>query len=118
MIKTVTFAAAAALTAAVATPALADDQRHEAQVAYADLDLTSDAGVDRLDSRIRSAVNRVCDAGASPDRIEMRWVRDCRRQTTEQVNFARDEAVRIARSGQRTAPELAVLQIAVPAQRQ
>ena len=113
MTKTFAFAAATA-AALAASPALAQDRHHTTEVVYADLDLTSDAGVDRLDARIRSAVSRVCSTTATPDRIEQRWVNNCRRETTAQVTHARDEAVRIARSGERQAPELARLQIAAP----
>ncbi|WP_338244174.1 UrcA family protein [Aurantiacibacter hainanensis] len=114
MTKTFTFAAAAIAAAIVSSPAAADDQFRSANVTYADLGLTRDAGVDSLDTRIRMAVNRVCATSSSPDRSEMRWERNCRLRTMEQVVVARDEAVRIARGGAAARPELASLSIALP----
>lgn len=91
-----------ALTASViAVPARAEPQeQNTTDVVFADLDLTTDVGVERFDSRIRVAVNRVCSTSATPDRHEMRWIRNCRAQTMEQITAERDEAIRIARSGE------------------
>lgn len=60
--KTLTLAfAAAGLAGTVVTPALAEDPvKRTTSVAYADLDLASDAGQRTLDRRIEKAVRHVC----------------------------------------------------------
>lgn len=51
---------ALATIALFASAPAAADEPSQVRVAYGDLDLTSDAGQDTLNQRIRSAVKRVC----------------------------------------------------------
>lgn len=62
-----------ASTSAAAQPVevIADAPRIE-RVAFADLDLTSDAGVRRLEARIHSAANRLCiEDGVQPLSVKL-----------------------------------------------
>jgi UrcA family protein len=73
--------ALAAMTAAAAlvvpTVSQAQDTRSE-RVTYADLDLASNVGQARLQTRIAFAAKSVCDAGAYTDIAMMPIVRECR----------------------------------------
>ncbi len=111
MTRTLAFAAAAIAATFAASPAMAQEER-SAEVYYADLNLADDAGLSHFDGRIREAIRRVCRYGATPDRIDQQAEQRCKRETGARVILARNEAVRIARSGERRDPSLAVLRIA------
>lgn len=71
---------AAALAAAVATPALATQpgyERAQVTVQTADLDLSSAAGQRQLDRRIAVAVTRVCGVPVFFSRDELAALADC-----------------------------------------
>lgn len=62
MLKTHLITIAAVLaTATVASPAMAqDDDRQSVTIRYDDLNLTSAAGRERLDTRVRVAIRKMC----------------------------------------------------------
>lgn len=66
MLKTNLIAVAGILAAAgLASPAAAqDDERPIAKVRYDDLNLSTTAGRERLDARVRTAVRRMCDSNS------------------------------------------------------
>ena len=95
---TITSALAALSLAAFSTPASAETR--SVQVQYADLDLTSPAGVATLEGRIEAAAKKICG------RVEVRSVHDgadqqrCIRETQASVS------VEIARLTGRQEPAL------------
>ncbi len=88
------------------------------EVSYADLNLRSEAGVERFDRRIDHAVDEIC-VGDSVNitRLQANNVRLCRRETLANTQVARDEAVRRAQSGEVRIEELASLTVTRPAPR-
>jgi len=85
MLKT-SFALAAILAAALATPAIATPVAAGARsVAYADLDLASAAGRARLDQRIHAAVRAVCGTASPADLRGNDDVRACRAETLARI---------------------------------
>ena len=94
MMKTIAFATLIASTlipAAASAQAGLVQQTHE--VSYNDLDLTSEAGRDRLDERLRLAVKQVCGSADSRDLREMLQVRRCRREALATSTHGRDLAI-------------------------
>ena len=72
--------AALALTPIAASSALANpanSSEFSETVTHDDLDLTTQAGIDRLDDRIRTRINRLCRTGAH-DSDARRLQRECR----------------------------------------
>lgn len=80
-------------------PASAGDAPQE-KVSYSDLDLTSQAGQDTLDQRIRGAVKRVCGP-AGPSAGDYLQNRACKRAAY--VSAHNQVRVAIARAGERKA---------------
>ena len=88
-----TILAAAALVAGIAAPAFAQSPEF-IEVSYGDLNLTSDAGRQVLDSRIAGAAEQLCGQARS---IELTWnaaVQTCRSETIAQTRPQRDAALR------------------------
>lgn len=80
-----------------AAPATADSPRQE-HVAYGDLDLTSEAGQNTLNKRIRSAVKRVCSPVGSSTNALLEWTR-CKRASLASANGQMQVAIARAGSG-------------------
>ncbi len=94
MMKTIAFATLIASTLIPATASAQAglvQQTHE--VSYNDLDLTSQAGRDHLDQRLRVAVKQVCGSANSRDLREMLQVRRCRREALATSTHGRDLAI-------------------------
>ena len=92
-----TFAAAAA--ALIATPATAQtpiSAGGQLVVSYADLDLSSEAGVRTLDRRIRTAVQQACGPVSDFDPAGKNRARDCQEQTLAAARAQRDVAIAAA----------------------
>lgn len=77
--------ALAAVSLTVAIPAQAEDASVEVQ--YSDLDLTTAPGIERLNGRIKAAIDRVCGKPALRDVKVAASQQKCREQTA-QVAFA------------------------------
>lgn len=75
---------AAAILTVTATPALAEPAATQA-VTYADLDLSTAAGRDRLERRIGAAVRTVCGRAWPTDLRSVAEVRECRAETLADV---------------------------------
>jgi UrcA family protein len=73
-------AAALLLTAAAAPTAFADTESLSMRVQYGDLDLTRQAGIDRLVSRLNWAAEMVCPSIAIGRFRLSDQARDCRRE--------------------------------------
>lgn len=89
-----TIAAAFALTATIAAPAVSAQAAtsSSASVSYADLNLSSEKGREVLDNRIERAVEKVC--GRTTGNIGMdKAVKDCQRTTIAAAQKSRDLAV-------------------------
>ena len=88
MLKPILFAAAAVASAITAAPVFAKPISPEVRVvSYADLDLSSAAGRNRLDHRIQAAVREVCGAAPSFDLARRHAVRDCIAETRAAVRL-------------------------------
>ena len=90
--------AAAAITFAAA-PAPAQTAPSQVVVSYADLDLSTPAGVRKLDRRLRSAVEIACGPISSADPAGKNRVRDCRAETLAVARAQRDTAIADANAG-------------------
>jgi UrcA family protein len=88
MLKPILFAAAALASAITTSPVFAKPITPEVRiVAYADLDLSSAAGRNRLEHRIQAAVREVCGEAASFDLARRHAVRDCIAETRANVRL-------------------------------
>ena len=87
---------AAAAAAFVGSPALAQNGPAQVAVSYADLDLSSRAGVRTLDRRIRTAVEQACGPISSFDPRGKNIVLDCREDTLALARAQRDTAIAAA----------------------
>ena len=75
---------AVALSAAVATPAYADNGRYAARIAYSDLDLNGAAGADAVLNRLESAAAETCgDRMGQMNLREHRQIRACTARFTQ-----------------------------------
>ncbi|MGF7148712.1 UrcA family protein [Sphingomonas zeicaulis] len=93
----------AALFATGATaPAFAQAPRTRA-VHTGDLDLSTEAGVAQLNSRIRRASVQVCGGYAHRDLFEAKRVDRCRKESIARTTSSVERLVMNARSGQRQA---------------
>lgn len=72
-------AIAAAILAISATPAAAEEPR-TAQVSYADLDVTTQDGQDKLNERLDRAIGRVCYDPAARSTQQYRAASQCRKE--------------------------------------
>lgn len=91
--------ALAALVTAVPAAAATNEERVSETVSYADLDLTSEAGIETLDRRLDRAVRRVCGSPMVKSVQSERRVTKCREQAWNAIRSERDLA--IARAGER-----------------
>ena len=88
---------AAAVATFTAAPALAQElDAGQVRVGYADLDLSTRAGVRTLDRRIRSAVELACGPISSFDPRGKNIVLDCRTETLAEARAQRDVAIAAA----------------------
>lgn len=105
MTKTFAFAALATVSAfSMAPAAVAQDAGPSATVSFADINLTSEAGVEMLDSRIRRAAREVCGRPESNAAFGGP-VRQCLRETIAAAQTTRNEVIAAARgeTGERLA---------------
>jgi len=95
--KTILTLAAAAI-AFSAAPASARDAAGSSRLAvsYADLDLSTARGVQRLDRRIRTAVETACGPISVADPHDTNRVRQCRAETLAFARAQRDAAIAAA----------------------
>jgi len=91
-----------------ATNALAGDIP-TIRVEFADLDLRSDAGVERLDDRLRRAIGRICGDVPRGGYVEALAARHCKAATLADVTPQRDAVILLARSGK--GPRVARLEV-------
>lgn len=92
----VTVAAASAVS--ITAPAFAAGDAQSRTISYADLDLKSDAGVARLDKRVRAALGEVCGRPDTRDLAARAHAIECRRVAMETVRPNVELAVATARS--------------------
>ena len=95
------FAAVCATTLASAAPVLAQDSLFEPTsriVRYDDLDLNNARGRERLDTRLRNAVNSACGFWNARALSEKRAADQCRKAALESAQPKVAEAVRKAAS--------------------
>ena len=97
MLKPILFAAATLAAAITTSPVFARPITPEVRtVAYADLDLSSAAGRNRLERRINAAVRDVCGAVPSFDLARRSLVRDCIAETRANVHLPAPVAAELA----------------------
>ena len=86
---------AALVAASSLTPALAQASAGDPveRVRVADLDLSREADVRRLDRRIRSAVEQVCGATSDADPAGRNEARRCRAETRARLAVQRQRAI-------------------------
>lgn len=98
--KMILFAAAVATTLASTAPVLAqpDGMTEPTQriVRYDDLDLTNARGRERLNTRVRMAVNSACGYASAQSLTEKRLVDDCRKKALKSSELEIAEALRNA----------------------
>ena len=91
------------LAASLATPALAQDSAAASlSVRWADLNLTTDAGVRSLDRRIANAASTACGIPSSSDPAGKRTVKECRAEARERAQSQRQVAIALARQANAT----------------
>lgn len=97
--------AALAASAAVVSPALAGVTGHvrTAIVSYADLDLTTEAGVDTLNGRIRRAAADVCGAPMPMSLLDFADMKACRAEAVASARRAAVTVIAAANSDDRLA---------------
>jgi len=83
------------LSSIAATPAFADESR---RVAFADLDLSTPAGVATLDRRIEGAVRQVCGHYFPNSPASREEVLRCRRETLSSIYAQRSDAIASAQT--------------------
>ena len=111
MFKTVTAAAAVMMTAALVVPTVSHAQDVKSvKVSYADLNLASAPGEQKLQSRIAFAAHVVCNMGESSRELDLASAtKACRSATLADVQPAFEAAVSAARRGTVTVGEAAAL---------
>ena len=114
-VRIASLAVAAAIAGIGAGSASAADvsQTQSVEVRHGDLDLTSAAGVARLDRRIKAAAARACGSYDERDLRMAAEARACRSETIAQARPKVDLAIAQARGGNRLA-SAAPATIAVP----
>ena len=90
---------AALFAATFAAPVAAQAPSGVQAVSYADLNLRSDAGVQRLERRLGAAVRNVCGTPSAADPLGRARVQECREATAAAAAAQRDRAVSAARRG-------------------
>jgi UrcA family protein len=89
-------AIAAAIIAAASGPAAAQDGRSRS-VSYSDLNLSTPAGIQRLDGRVRRTVEAMCGQSHSTDLTAQAGIRRCRAEAW--ADYAAQRPVLIAARG-------------------
>lgn len=79
-------AIAAATLALSATQAAAQEPR-TTQVSYADLDVTTQAGQDKLNERLDRAIGRVCYDPSARSTQQFRATRECRKELRGELDY-------------------------------
>ena len=96
--------AAALLAAVLSVPAAASGppnaEERSQTVGFADLDLTTQQGIERFDRRIANAVRTVCGWEDPRDLAIKRAVRECRAQAFAGIADAREAVILAAQRGQ------------------
>ena len=88
MLKPILFVAATLASAITATPVFAKPVAPAVRtVSYADLDLSTAAGRNRLEHRIQAAVRDVCGEASGVDLARRQSVRDCIVETRASVQL-------------------------------
>ena len=115
MLKTFSPIAAAgvAATLAAGTPARADDT-HSARVTYADLNLASPAGEQKLQHRVSFAARSVCDTDDVSDPEMTSAIQHCRVAAVASAQPAIRQAVEHARQPSVTVLEATSLIVTAP----
>jgi len=99
MFKTLPALAALAIATALVVPTVSQAaERTSARVSYADLNLTTHYGQDRLQRRISFAARTVCDVADARDFVFSRVVNDCRNGAIADAQPAFRAAVNNART--------------------
>lgn len=100
MLKTLPALAALVVASALVVPTVSEAAENDmVRVSYADLNLTSDSGQDRLQRRIAFAASLVCGPADHRDVPFTQKVRECRRDTIADTQPAYQAAVSSARRG-------------------
>jgi len=100
MLKTLPALAALVAASALLTPTVSQAaEMNSVRVSYADLNLATDFGKDRLQSRIAVAAETVCGPADHRDVPFTQKVRECRTATIADVQPAYQAAVNSARHG-------------------
>lgn len=97
------FASAAVAATLVFVVAPASAETRTRTVSYADLDLRSDAGVDTLNRRVKTAARIVCGTAAAPGYAEMRDMLQCRERAISSANRAVVTVLAAVESGDQVA---------------
>jgi UrcA family protein len=87
---------AAVASTVIAVPT-SPDQPRQVRVLYGDIELSTSAGRESLDRRLKLAVNMVCGRKAGQPLYELATVRKCEKRAMAQVDPQR--AIAIAKSG-------------------
>ena len=99
MLKTIPALAALAFASALVIPTVSQAaEQATARVSYADLNLTTNIGQDRLQRRIAHAARTVCDVADARDLVFSRVVDDCRNGAIAEAQPAFRAAVNNART--------------------
>ena len=100
MLKAFPALAALAVAAVLVAPTVSQAaERQSVRVSYADLNLASDTGVNKLQRRITYAARLVCDTATPLDMKFERAVGECRTDAIASAQPAFDAAVAGARRG-------------------
>jgi UrcA family protein len=98
MLKTLPALAALAITSALVVPTVSQAaERDSVRVSYADLNLTTDFGQNKLQRRVVNAARLVCDTAAPLDLKFEREVTGCRNGTVAAAQPAIQAAIGKAR---------------------
>ena len=99
MLKTLPALAALAIAAALVVPTVSQAaERTSARVSYADLNLTTQFGKDKLQRRISFAARTVCDTADARDLKFVRIVSECRNGAIADAQPAFQAAINNART--------------------
>ena len=100
MMKSAIFAATLAIApAAIASPPQVNAAPRSEQVSYTDQDLDSPSGQSALRSKIRSAADRVCDLGGTPNLEDFGKSADCYRAAMKSGLKQMNQLIASRRSG-------------------
>lgn len=112
MLKPLPALAALALATALVTPTVSEAaERSTVHVSYADLNLATDFGVNKLQRRISYAARLVCDTASPLDMKFERAVGECRNGAIADAQPAFDAAVAAQRRGSVTVGAAAALTV-------